>query len=100
MRRPVVVVAFLLFAGAPTIAAVRATAPRPSVDTAAQSASFQGGRAVASKPHAAKAVPGAVHSRVDSRPTERFLEKASSVVFDVRRLKGRVVKRERPELRE
>jgi hypothetical protein len=45
--------------------------------------------------------PGTAHLRsgkpTTSRPHELFLKRASGAVFDVRKLKGAVVKRERPE---
>src|SRR5436190_1088337 len=74
-----------------------------ALQSAALSASKPGG-----SPHhlrGSKIVPsraskGHAPKQKITHPTQRFLKKAQSRVFDVRKLKGKVVKRERPEVGE
>src|ERR1041385_8536831 len=100
-QRPALVVGVVLLAvlvpGAGT--ALRAKGSSPDLLRAGgPSRATQGDATPASKPMAVTARRDKLPKpTVSSKPTVLHLKKAHSAVFDVRALKGKVVKRERPE---
>jgi Carboxypeptidase regulatory-like domain len=97
--RPVVVVAVALLAAVPTAAALRLhSSTHPVSLSGVRQRATQGSQPATDLPRATKAIPGNLKKpQVLSKPTELYLRKAHSAVFDVRKLKSTVVKRERPE---
>jgi YVTN family beta-propeller protein len=101
-KRPALVVGIvLLVTFAPAAAGVFRAQRSASFEVATAAGpgrAAPGDVAPASQPTAVKAEQGNLpKSRVISKPTELRLKKAGSAVFDVRKLHGKVVKRERPE---
>src|SRR5439155_23775978 len=106
-RRRVVVLSVLALAAAITLVAGR-SAPRAPEQFSAQSSAISSNAlsAAARSPHrlhasglrAKRARKGHQPKRTVRHPRELFLKKAHSKVFDVRKLRGKVVKRERPEV--
>ena len=106
-RRRVVVLSVLALAAAITLVAGR-SAPRAPEQFSAQSSAISSNAlsATARSPHrlhasglrAKRARKGHQPKRTVRHPRELFLKKAHSKVFDVRKLRGKVVKRERPEV--
>ncbi len=98
--RPLIVVAITLLAAVPTAAALRLHSATRAVSLSARQRATQGSgsQQATDLPRAAKAVPGNLtNPKVLSNPTQLYLRKARSAVFDVRQLKSTVLKRERPE---
>src|SRR5690349_17267994 len=88
--RPVVVVAITLLAAVPTAAALRfhgsahaVSLSRRSVLSGGPARAMQGSQPAVGKPQARKAVQGDLKKpQVLSKPTELYLRKAHSAVFD------------------
>ena len=79
-------------------AAMRSQSSLPVQVEANVSRAVQGGPLAKSKPRATTAVPGKLpRPTAISKPRALYLTKAHSAVFDVRKLHGTVVRRERPE---
>jgi hypothetical protein len=108
-RRGIVVLSLVALAAVTSLVAGR-SASRPPEPVAAQSAALSPNTLSASQRHrhdlhrpplaATRARKGHLPKRTVARPKQRFLTKAHSKVFDVRKLKGKVVKRERREVGE
>jgi hypothetical protein len=98
-RRPVVVGVVLLAALVPAAATpLRPDTPPTLLRAESLGRATQGGQSITSGHHAVLARKGRLEKAVRlTKPAELHLRKAHGAVFDVRALKGTVVKRERAE---
>src|SRR5262249_43854695 len=97
-KRPVIVVAVCVLVFATTAVVLRFEASPSALRRTGPSRAIQGGQVQPDKLRATVAVPGhRPNPTVVSHPRTLHLQKARSAVFDVRKLKSTVVKRERPE---